>query len=905
MASLKSAFASTPLILWLTPFLWFAYAARVFGLGNSDLWLDEGITAFVSGKPIPEILAYCATRFQSHPPGYYITLHFWRLLVGDSEFALRLLAAMGGLLTVALLTVLARRWFGKGFAVLAALLMAVQPMAIQYGREARMYAWLMAAALLSVYLLDHAISRNRWRDWALFLVTAFLCLTLHYLAALFLLAYGLFLAVRWKELAACRWRFMAVLAILVLPPLLWIALQPGPRSSLLQLAEARQGELWTLARLEPVYTRWVLGGAADTMRLLNSLALASFVWVLTLVGLVAMPRPRRRSTRELQWLLGLLIVVPPLVGSLMFPVTIARQYSAMLGIFVLAISLGILALFRRARVLGIAAMVAVVSLSVFLGSGQSYGHYRPFSPAISYIAARARPAEPLVYTHYLEWALNSYYNRAGMPARYVPPTDTTLRIDEANREAAGLVSSNPSLWLMLFPGLVNTERMESALNYQAFPAEKVWFAGDRGVVHYFAPVGMQEQAGGQSWDDQIRLNRWWTSDHSVAAGDAVRLQFEWQGQRPSAEPALVDLRLLGADGTTWAERIGEPCNGHCATTQWHGEAVIDRQALYVPPDVPPGDYILRLAWLTPAGQPLMGHSAGGGIPEVDLPLLRVHVGPPTEPLPNFPPPGKPTDATLAPGLRLRGVEFKDPVMAGGELLTIPMQWEVTTGQPALDARLVLDSDTARFSVSQPLGPVWYPSVEWRPGQIVRAQPQFLIPGTVPPGIYRVDLGVAKTGDPQVDGQLKIGRLTIRDRPRRYDLPTEGEAVDAAWQEGTQLARIVVPKEASAGNTISVAPIWRAGGPTEVSWKVFIHLLDREGNIRAQSDGYPASGRALTPTWQKDEIVVDPHQLSLPATLPEGDYSLRIGLYDERSGQRLQRTDDSDGFTLPLSLRVVD
>jgi hypothetical protein len=367
----------------------------------------------------------------------------------------------------------------------------------------------------------------------------------------------------------------------------------------------------------------------------------------------------------------------------------------------------------------------------------------------------------------------------------------------------------------------------------------------------------------------------------------------------------VALRLVGSDGTSWAERIGEPCNGRCATTEWRGEAVLDRQALYVPPDVPPGDYSLRLAWLTPEGHPLMGWSADEVVPQVHVPLMQVQVGPPAEPLPNAPPSGKLIDATLAPGLSLRGVGFKDAAMGGGEPLTIPLQWEVSSSQPALDARLVLESDTQRFILSEPLGPGWYPSVEWRPGQIVRAQPQFLLPGTVPPGTYRVDLAVAKTGDPQVQGQLELGKLAIHDRPRRYDVRTEGEAVDAAWQEGIQLVRIVAPREGSPGNTIPIAPVWRAGGPTTASWKVFIHLLDSEGNIRAQSDGYLAGGRALTPTWQRDEVLVDAHPLSLPATLPGGDCSLRIGFYDERSGRRLLRADGSESLTLPLLLRVVD
>jgi uncharacterized membrane protein len=89
--------------------------------------MDEAVSAYLSGKPIAEILAYCAGSAWEHPPGYYVLLHAWRMSVGDSELVLRLLSTMGGLLTVVLLTVLARRWFGKGCAVLAGLLMAVQP----------------------------------------------------------------------------------------------------------------------------------------------------------------------------------------------------------------------------------------------------------------------------------------------------------------------------------------------------------------------------------------------------------------------------------------------------------------------------------------------------------------------------------------------------------------------------------------------------------------------------------------------------------------------------------------------------------------------------------------------------------------------------------------------------------
>jgi hypothetical protein len=891
-----------PLRVWMVPVLWLAYGLRCISLGNSDLWLDEAVSYFVARKPLPEILAYSATNVREHPPGYYVGLHLWMLVAGQSEFALRFLAVMGGVLSVALVAVLARRWFGDRIALLAAVLMAVQPMAAQYSREARMYTWAIAAVLLGVYLLDRAIRRNRWRDWVLFAAVTLATLSLHYLTILLLLAYGLFLVIRWRGLAG-RWRLAGILGFLVLIPLGWIVLLPGPRDTALSTLGEGLRTGWSLARLEPVYTRSALGGAADTMQPALAIVLASASWLLVLLGIVAMPQPRGQSRRTLQWLLASILIVPPLVASFLFVVMIGRHYSFTLGLFTIGLVLGGLALFRRSRALGIAVLAALLAYNSYLCSGNLFGTYRPFSPAMEYATARAYAGEPLVYTHFFEWVLNSYYNRADLPAYYIPDSDIQLSVRAATRRAADVLDHNSSAWLMLFPGLLNTERVEEAFDALAYPAEKVWFPGGRGVVHYFAARPLTEHPGNMTWKDQIGLTRWWISGDTVAGGDALRLEFEWQRLRPVKGPVLVALTLVGPDKTVWATRVGEPCNGRCPTSAWADSPVVDRQALDVPSDIPPGEYELRIAWLGSDGDPTMGRLPGQALAQKDLPLAVVRVDPPSSGVAVSPPMADRLNVDFGKGLVLQGAELDDVHMQGGETLVLPLQWSVQEPQSPLALELRLERIGWRYAIQQPIGPAWYPSEAWTPGRSVKVQPQFAIPGSLPPATYRASVAVIETDTGSLRGQARLGALTIIDRPHRYDVPSDGAVVDQIWSEGIALLRVKAPESALPGDALPLTLVWQAQGPTQRNWKVFVHLLDAYGTVWAQGDGYPADSGAATPTWREGEVIVDNHVVDLPPDLPAGSYTVRVGFYDENTGERLPQADGSDSFTLPAPLVI--
>src|SRR5207302_9729664 len=95
-----------------------------------------------------------ASALDTHPPGYYWTLKAWGDAFGSSELALRSLSAAWGVAAVVLTFLIGRRLFGLLAGSVAALLLAVAPLAVYYSQEVRMYAqvtalWLLAGSAYS------------------------------------------------------------------------------------------------------------------------------------------------------------------------------------------------------------------------------------------------------------------------------------------------------------------------------------------------------------------------------------------------------------------------------------------------------------------------------------------------------------------------------------------------------------------------------------------------------------------------------------------------------------------------------------------------------------------------------------------------------------------------------------
>jgi 4-amino-4-deoxy-L-arabinose transferase-like glycosyltransferase len=171
-----------------------AAVPRIQCLGCQSLWLDEVLTAEAGRRSTAGgALAVAASWIDQSPLPYLLT---WALRgLGPDEFAIRLPYAIGGVLAVLAMYVLATSLFGRLAGVLGGVLMAVLPYAVYYSQEARSYILLILLTTVLMHVAYRAAGRQHAVDWFLLAVVGSLSLYVGYLAVATLAAAYAYIAV--------------------------------------------------------------------------------------------------------------------------------------------------------------------------------------------------------------------------------------------------------------------------------------------------------------------------------------------------------------------------------------------------------------------------------------------------------------------------------------------------------------------------------------------------------------------------------------------------------------------------------------------------------------------------------------------------------------------------------------
>jgi hypothetical protein len=169
----------------------------------------------------------------------------------------------------------------------------------------------------------------------------------------------------------------------------------------------------------------------------------------------------------------------------------------------------------------------------------------------------------------------------------------------------------------------------------------------------------------------------------------------------------------------------------------------------------------------------------------------------------------------------------------------------------------------------------FPTSEWRTGETVISR---LIARVAPrTGAGQHTWRVKLTDAAQ---SASLGTIEVNPPERTFALPPgELHRLDARLGDWAELAGFSAPELVEAGQSMSVKLVWHALRETEQDYKAFVHLLDANGQVVAQSDATPAGWTRPTTGWQAGEFVTDVHTLGLRTKLPPGEYRLAAGMYD--------------------------
>lgn len=133
---------------------------RAFLLDAKGMWLDETFSVWMASQNVGDMLQW-AVRIDQHPPLYYLLLHYWIALSGDTPYYVRLLSVFFGTATIPIMYLIGKRMSGVLVGLVAAVFLALSLFNIYFAQETRMYTLLTFNAAAAIYALVRLLTDPR------------------------------------------------------------------------------------------------------------------------------------------------------------------------------------------------------------------------------------------------------------------------------------------------------------------------------------------------------------------------------------------------------------------------------------------------------------------------------------------------------------------------------------------------------------------------------------------------------------------------------------------------------------------------------------------------------------------------------------------------------------------------
>jgi len=568
-------------------------AVLVFhNIESRSLWEDEGWTLLlVAGDGVADVVQTLA--YDQHSPLYFVAMHQWLPLAGDSEFSLRALSAFFAILSVAAMYQLGRYAFGWRVGLLAAALLAVWDFSIDLGQDARQYSMLLFFSTLSCAYFFRYVrcpSRAAGLGWLLASIAA---LYTQYMAGL-VVGLQLVYILAWQP----RPRFDLLLR--------WVAI--GAAFSPWIPVFIRQNQVrWD----DPIYYQSGLPNTPATFIMLrDALLTKQFALVLGLLFLGLVITKQRRLDKQavffVLWAAGY-------TGLIIY--LNEKQEILRLRIFILVLP-PIMLLVGRGLV-NLTVFPRVFLLAVLLGANLFTIDTRqlkaPWREVVQNVTTLHQNDEPVLMDIWVGDFSARYYVEKQMGAPW-------LSLRELRRSAgdfflpqlAAYVENLDAFWLLRWNDTPEDyDGLLQNLGFQRTASPFVAHVGNQLYTHRYDRLQAENLA---TFGDTLNLMK---AEVSQAEG-IIRANLWWTANAPPPLDYSISVFILDETGATVAQNDTPP---PIPTSQWQpGTLYFDPHQLVHA--LPAGRYSvnLRVYWYAEPDQPLPTGSADFAIMEViDIP----------------------------------------------------------------------------------------------------------------------------------------------------------------------------------------------------------------------------------------------------------------------------------------------
>ena len=597
--------------------LLFAFALRVVALDRLGLAYDEAASALMARATPQAIISFHWNAAFEHPPLWVLLLHAWSQGAGQSEFALRLLPAIAGTLTVVMLWRLALTIWPteQRLAMLSALMTALAPVLVYYSQEARMYTLVVFLMLVSTYLILRVRLQPAWRLVFAFWLVSWLMLGLHYYAALALAIQAAVLGIDGLLIGPIRrlpWGKLIVAYLgALLPVVVWMLFSPGFQTTLsVVLDKAGEnpvtwqyflGDLWReltfgSIRWQPDYAVW-------------GYAIAPLVAIGAV--LAAVRAGRSPNTRLGVGFLLAIVLLPILISTIALRTLVPRYILWVVPLFYTLAAIVATRLWRRFWLAGAVVLLLVIGVDI-LALQYYFGPYRKseYREMTTYLQGRGNPDREILLLEAprqhlpAKYYLSPSWQIHPMPTLplpdYWPVTAPLLVPEDEDDRILGWFADYDGLWVS-YTSEAEVDRGEFLAKYLTAVSYREqctqWL--DVRLCHYVSPHHLTPQPLDFTpalFGNELAITSALAAFYHPTPGTTTLLiQLDWLAQQKPSTDYKVSLRLIAPDGSTLDEANDFPIGPLLVPTTWNAE---DRKpgyfALKLPSNLPVGRYQIQV-----------------------------------------------------------------------------------------------------------------------------------------------------------------------------------------------------------------------------------------------------------------------------------------------------------------------
>ncbi|OGE83276.1 MAG: hypothetical protein A3B10_01340 [Candidatus Doudnabacteria bacterium RIFCSPLOWO2_01_FULL_44_21] len=413
---------------WLVLSMLIGTILRFYNNTAVALWHDEAFSALYLGYPWGEMMHRIG--LDVHPPLYYWVLRFWSYIFGSGLLSIRSLSILIGIMTIYAGYLFVKQAFKNDrLAMVAALLIAINPFQIQYSLEARMYTLGTFLVLLSSYLLLKALETNQTRIWVYYAISVAASLYTHYFLFFSIAAQGLyFLYYLWKEKnwMVKGWGSYLLSLILYLP---WVP-------ALLVQIKRVESAYWI-----PAPDRWSIPGTIWKMVFGGAGINHPTLVIATIVSLILIYYFFKETKLPIRWLIIFSLFLPfaaSLALSFKQAIYLDRYFVFASLFFLILIACAIYLIPRRTTRRGLIIIFVAINVFVFFKNWQDLGvknlffnrsiNYKPgMVAAAAFINDSANPKDKIYVGSSFVYFTFKYYNQTQIkPLLYSSGTLETI-----------------------------------------------------------------------------------------------------------------------------------------------------------------------------------------------------------------------------------------------------------------------------------------------------------------------------------------------------------------------------------------------------------------------------------------------------------------------------------------------